>query len=275
MNDKGVALVSGGSRGLGLAMVKSLLDHGYRVATFSRSSRESIERLKEKYRERFNFVEGDMSDQASLVEVVKRVEKDCGPIDALINNAGIAPDGVLATMQPGQIEQVMAVNLTGTLLLTRLVVRQMVVRSRGSIINISSIIGLRGYAGLAAYSATKAGLIGLTQSLAAELAPRRMRVVGVAPALVFTPMMQRHLANGDSSMEENLARMVQVSLVGYAVGGAFLNLAYYDVPYNLLVALVVTRLLVERQLRGADNAASTAAPRKEPEPLRGSEASIR
>ena len=73
----------------------------------------------------------------------------------------------------------------------------------------------------------------------------------------------------------DLARMVQVSLVGYAVGGAFLNLAYYDVPYNLLVALVVTRLLVERQLRGADNAASTAAPRKEPEPLRGSEASIR
>lgn len=188
MNDKGVALVSGGSRGLGLAMVKSLLDHGYRVATFSRSSRESIERLKEKYRERFNFVEGDMSDQASLVEVVKRVEKDCGPIDALINNAGIAPDGVLATMQPGQIEQVMAVNLTGTLLLTRLVVRQMVVRSRGSIINISSIIGLRGYAGLAAYSATKAGLDGMTRGLARELGPRNIRVNSIAPGYLETEM---------------------------------------------------------------------------------------
>lgn len=188
MNGKGVALISGGSRGLGLALVKSLLDHGYRVATFSRSSREAIERLKEKYSERFSFVEGDMSDHASLVGVVKRVEKDCGPIDVLINNAGIAPDGVLATMQPGQIEQVMAVNLTGTLLLTRLVVRQMVVRSRGNIINISSIIGLRGYAGLAAYSATKAGLDGMTRGLARELGPRNIRVNSIAPGYLETEM---------------------------------------------------------------------------------------
>ena len=106
------------------------------------------------------------------------------PIDVLINNAGIATDGVLATMQPGDIEQVIAVNLTGTLLLTRLVVRQMVVRSRGSIINISSIIGLRGYAGLAAYSATKAGLDGMTRGLARELGPRNIRVTLSPPAIL-------------------------------------------------------------------------------------------
>ncbi|TKB73757.1 MAG: SDR family oxidoreductase [Nitrospira sp.] len=188
MKSNGVALISGGSRGLGLAMVTSLLEHGYRVATFSRRPGEAIERLKEKHGERFSFFEGDMSDQASLGSVVKRVEKDCGPIDVLINNAGIATDGVLATMQPGQIEQVIAVNLTGTLLLTRLVVRQMVVRSRGSIINISSIIGLRGYAGLAAYSATKAGLDGMTRGLARELGPRNIRVNSIAPGYLETEM---------------------------------------------------------------------------------------
>lgn len=188
MNRDGVVLISGGSRGLGLVMVTSLLDYGYSVATFSRRPGEAIDRLKDKYGERFSFFEGDMSDQVSLGSVVKRVEKDCGPIDALINNAGIATDGVLATMQPGQIEQVIAVNLTGTLLLTRLVVRQMVVRSRGSIINISSIIGLRGYAGLAAYSATKAGLDGMTRGLARELGPRNIRVNSIAPGYLETEM---------------------------------------------------------------------------------------
>lgn len=188
MKDDGVVLVSGGSRGLGLAIVKSLLDHGYKVATFSRRPGEALEQLKDKYGERLGFREGDMSDAASLSEVVKTVEREIGPIEALINNAGIAVDGVLATMQPGQIEQVIAVNLTGTLLLTRLVVRQMVVRSRGSIINISSIIGLRGYSGLAAYSATKAGLDGMTRGLARELGPRNIRVNSIAPGYLETEM---------------------------------------------------------------------------------------
>lgn len=188
MNSDGVVLISGGSRGLGLAIAKSLLDRGHMVATFSRKSGDAVERLKDKYEKSFRFFAGDMSDQASLSEVVKRVEKDCGPIDALINNAGIATDGVLATMQPTQIEQVIAVNLTGSLQLTRLAVRQMIVRSRGSIINISSIIGLRGYAGLAAYSATKAGLDGMTRGLARELGPRNIRVNSIAPGYLDTEM---------------------------------------------------------------------------------------
>ncbi|MEK7413124.1 MAG: 3-oxoacyl-ACP reductase FabG [Planctomycetota bacterium] len=188
MNRDGVVLISGGSRGLGLAIATSLLNHGHKVATFSRRSGDAVERLKDKYEKSFSFFEGDMSDQASLSEVVKRVEKDCGPIEALINNAGIAIDGVLATMQPTQIEQLIAVNLTGSLQLTRLAVRQMIVRSRGSIINISSIIGLRGYAGLAAYSATKAGLDGMTRGLARELGPRNIRVNSIAPGYLETEM---------------------------------------------------------------------------------------
>jgi 3-oxoacyl-[acyl-carrier protein] reductase len=187
MND-GLVLVSGGSRGLGLAIVGSLLDRGHRVATFSRRPGEALERLKEKHGERLAVLEGDMSDSGSLGRVVTGVERDCGPIEALVNNAGLAIDGVLATMRPDQIEQLISVNLTGTLLLTRLAVRQMIVRSRGSIINISSVIGLRGYAGLAAYSATKAGLDGMTRGLARELGPRNIRVNSIAPGYLETEM---------------------------------------------------------------------------------------
>jgi 3-oxoacyl-[acyl-carrier protein] reductase len=188
MNRDGMVLISGGSRGLGLAIVTSLLDRGCKVATFSRRASETVERVRDKYDKSFSFFEGDMSDPASLETVVKRVEEDCGPVEALINNAGIAIDGVLATMQPGQIEQLITTNLTGALLLTRLAVRRMIVRSHGSIINISSIIGLRGYAGLAAYSATKAGLDGLTRGLARELGPRNIRVNSIAPGYLETDM---------------------------------------------------------------------------------------
>src|SRR6266850_1933488 len=168
MNETPLVLVSGGSRGLGFAIVRHLLKEGYQVATFSRSVTEEFERLREEYRDRLFYFYGDMANRETIEDLVKKIEKDIGPIEALINNAGIACEGVLATMPPGQIEQLIAINLTGTILLTRLVVRRMIVRCRGIVLSISSIIGLRGYAGLAAYSATKAGLDGMTRALARE-----------------------------------------------------------------------------------------------------------
>jgi 3-oxoacyl-[acyl-carrier protein] reductase len=188
MKSQGIVLVSGGSRGLGLAIVRSLLEQGRQVATFSRTPGAALEELQTRHGGQLIFHGGDMADPASLEKVVKAVERSAGPIEALVNNAGIAIDGVLATMRPQQIEQLIAINLTGTLLVTRLVTRQMVVRARGSIINISSIIGLRGYAGLAAYSATKAGLDGMTRGLARELGPRNIRVNSIAPGYLETEM---------------------------------------------------------------------------------------
>jgi len=188
MNETPLVLLSGGSRGLGLAIVKHLLKEGYQVATFSRSVTEEFERLREAYRERLLYYYGDMAKRETIDEVVKKIEKDIGPIEVLINNAGIASDGVLATMPPEQIEQLISVNLTGTLLLTRLVVRRMIVRSRGNVLNISSVIGLRGYSGLAAYSATKAGIDGMTRALARELGPRNIRVNAIAPGYLETDM---------------------------------------------------------------------------------------
>lgn len=188
MNEAPLVLVSGGSRGLGLAIVKHLLKEGYQVATFSRSVTEEFECLREEHRDKLFYFYGDMAQRDTIEEVVKKIEKDIGPIGVLINNAGIAVDGVLATMPPEQIEQLISINLTGTILLTRLVVRRMIVRCRGNVLNISSIIGLRGYAGLVTYSATKAGLDGMTRALARELGPRNIRVNAIAPGYLETEM---------------------------------------------------------------------------------------
>lgn len=188
MKEVPLILLSGGSRGLGLAIAKHLLKDGYQVATFSRSVTEEFERLQEQHPDRLYYFHGDMAHKGTLEDVVKTVENEVGPIATLINNAGIASDGVLAAMPPEQIEQLISINLTGTLLLTRLVVRRMIVRCCGNVLNISSIIGLRGYAGLAAYSATKAGLDGMTRALARELGPRKIRVNAIAPGYLETEM---------------------------------------------------------------------------------------
>ena len=178
-----LVLLSGGSRGLGLAIARSLLASNYRVATFSRKSTAELEKLRTEYPDLLTHLAGDMAESPSLTRVVGTVEKMIGPIEVLINNAGIAHDGVLAGMPPEQIERLIQVNLTGSLLLSRLVIRRMLLRNAGNIINISSIIGLRGYSGLAAYSATKAGMDGMTRALARELGSRNIRVNAIAPGI--------------------------------------------------------------------------------------------
>ncbi len=144
--------------------------------------------MRSEHPDRLTYLSGDMADSPSLARVVAAVEKEAGPIDTLINNAGIAYDGVLAGMPPEQIERLVQVNLTGSLLLTRLVVRRMLLRNSGNIVNISSIIGIRGYSGLAAYSATKGGLDAMTRALARELGSRNIRVNAIAPGYLETEM---------------------------------------------------------------------------------------
>lgn len=210
MSSEGVVLVSGGSRGLGLAIVGNLLERGHRVATFSRRLGNDLQQLKSRHGDRLYLAEGDMADGRSLDPVVTATEKEFGPIHALINNAGIAIDGVLATMLPTQIEQLIATNLTGALLLTRLAARRMIVRGQGSILSISSIIGLRGYSGLAAYSATKAGLDGMTRALARELGPRNIRVNSIAPGYLETEMS----AGLDTGQRDQIIRRTPLGRLG-------------------------------------------------------------
>jgi 3-oxoacyl-[acyl-carrier protein] reductase len=183
-------LISGGSRGLGLGFVRHFLAAGDTVATFSRTRTEEIKSLKANtaLNSRFICKPVDASDAAALRDFVQAVYDRTGRIDALINNAGLAHDGVLATMPDDQIDQMLTVNLRSALLLAKECSRFMLLESGGSIINISSIIGERGFSGLAAYAATKAGLLGMTRALARELGPRNIRVNAVAPGYLDTEM---------------------------------------------------------------------------------------
>jgi 3-oxoacyl-[acyl-carrier protein] reductase len=180
-------LVSGGSRGLGKCLVEGLFQAGYRVSTFSRQPTPFTE--AQAGNRDFFFATADLADTEALAAFVRFAAERFGTPYGLVNCAGIAVDGTLATMPPQQIDSVLTINLAGTLHLTRLVLRRMLLADGGgAIVNISSIVGLRGYRGLAAYSAAKAGMDALTRSLARELGDRRIRVNSVAPGYLETEM---------------------------------------------------------------------------------------
>jgi 3-oxoacyl-[acyl-carrier protein] reductase len=189
MNAK-VAIVSGGSRGLGKGFVESLLAADYRVATFSRSPSEFTDKLAREpaYSGRFIYQSLDQTNSEQLQAFVKRVVSEFGRLDILVNNAAIARDGLLPLMSENDIDQVLAVNMASTLKLTRHCVRHMLTGGGGKVINISSIIGQRGYRGLAVYAATKGGMDAMTRSLARELGERGIVVNSIAPGYLRTEM---------------------------------------------------------------------------------------
>lgn len=183
-----VVAVSGGSKGLGAAIVQSFLDSGYRVASFSRSSTSLVEDWRKSHPDHFYFEEMDLSDKGACAGFVKNVEQTFGAIDILVNNAGMADTSLLALASDESIEDLVDLNLKGTFYLTRQVSRSMLSLDWGRIINISSIIGLSGYRGLSVYGATKAGLDGFSRALARELGPRNITVNSVAPGYLETDM---------------------------------------------------------------------------------------
>lgn len=183
-----VVLVSGGSKGLGAAIIQAYLDEGYRVASFSRSLSDQVEQWRSAYPTDFYFEKVDLTDKVACAEFVKSVEKTFGAIDILVNNAGMADTSLLALASDESIEDLIDLNLKGTFYLTRAVSRSMLSLGWGRIINISSIIGLSGYRGLSVYGATKAGLDGFSRALARELGPRNITVNSVAPGYLTTEM---------------------------------------------------------------------------------------
>ncbi|CAA0123811.1 3-oxoacyl-[acyl-carrier-protein] reductase FabG [Halioglobus japonicus] len=185
-----VALISGGSKGLGAGLVDSFLERGIKVATFSRSATEKTEAWQKKYGENFYFEALSLGDKPACKQYIQNVQEKLGDINILINNAGVAHTAVLALSDDDAIDRVIDTNLKGTFYLTRLVCRPMLSLGWGRIINISSIVGLSGYRGLSIYSATKAGLDGFTRSLARELGARNITVNSVAPGYLTTEMTE-------------------------------------------------------------------------------------
>jgi 3-oxoacyl-[acyl-carrier protein] reductase len=185
-------LVTGGSRGLGLAIINDLLRAGYAAATCSRKSSPALEALRAEHAADLLYWDectvGQPKDEETFFAGVERWAGERG-VYGLVNNAGVALEGILATFPEVEIERILNVNLLGPLRLARLILRHQLRRNiSGRIINISSIIGSRGYTGLAAYSASKAGMDGFTRSLAREVGRRGTTVNSVAPGYLETEM---------------------------------------------------------------------------------------
>jgi 3-oxoacyl-[acyl-carrier protein] reductase len=183
-----VALVSGGSRGLGLALVRRLLDEGWRVATFSRSASDDVKELVAAHADAFAWEPADLSDPASLRSVVQSVRQRFGRLDLLVNNAGRLRQGLFVTMPERAVRELVEHNLVGPLLLTQAGLRLMTRQSGGVVVNVSSINTVRGYRGVAAYAAAKAGMDALTRSLAREAGPSGVRVNSVVPGFFDSAM---------------------------------------------------------------------------------------
>ena len=183
-----VAVVSGGSKGLGLSICKSLLEKGYKVATFSRKSTAELDALMSEYQDSLYYEAVDISDHKLLGEFTKNVKKRFGRIGYLVNSAGMAIEGLTTLMKPAEAAKMLQVNVEGAFVLTQLCTKQMMRANFGSIVNISSIVGHRGYKGVAAYAATKAALDGMTRSLASEFGSMGIRVNSVSPGFMETDM---------------------------------------------------------------------------------------
>ncbi|TXI48896.1 MAG: SDR family oxidoreductase [Lysobacter sp.] len=187
-NNRKVAVVSGGSRGLGFSICEALIDAGYRVATFSRKCSPELEAAIAASDGALMWEALDITDESALAAFLRRVRERYGRIGALVNCAGMANEGLLTMMKAKDISRMIQVNLEGTILLSQGCAKQMMVGGGGSIVNISSVVGVRGFKGVAAYSATKAAMDGFTRSLAKELGSMSIRVNSVAPGFMETEM---------------------------------------------------------------------------------------
>ena len=183
-----VAVVTGGSRGLGRVLVERLLSDGWRVATFSRRPNDFTERIAEKYPRDFHWAPVDMRETAALRAFGQAVDRAFGRVDLLVNNGGALHQELFLTIAPQRMRDVVAANLLAPMQLAQLCARFMMRGGGGAIINISSINAIRGYRGVSAYAAAKAGLEGLSRSLARELGPLNIRVNALTPGFFDSDM---------------------------------------------------------------------------------------
>jgi len=184
-----VALVTGGSRGIGREICKLFASEGARVMVVD-VALEGARETAGICGENALAFKMDVSNAEEVEKVVEEIVSAAGKIDILVNNAGITRDNLLLRMSDEEWDTVIAVNLRGVFLCTRAVAREMLRQRSGSIINISSVSGLHGNAGQANYSASKAGIVGLTKTAAKELASRNIRVNAVAPGFIRTEMTE-------------------------------------------------------------------------------------
>ncbi|MEM0992146.1 MAG: 3-oxoacyl-[acyl-carrier-protein] reductase [Bacteroidota bacterium] len=185
-----VALITGGSRGIGKAIVEKFVAEGASVAFTYRSSAAKAEAIATALGKNVKAYQSDAASFEAAGELVKQVLADFGKIDVLINNAGITKDTLMLRMSEEQWDDVIEVNLKSVFNMTKQILRPMLKSRAGSIINMSSVVGVFGNAGQANYAASKAGIIGFTKSIAKEIGSRSIRCNAVAPGFIATEMTE-------------------------------------------------------------------------------------
>lgn len=186
--NKGLVVVTGISQGLGLAVTHRLLNDGYRVVGISRRQTTELKELESQFKNKLFFYNYDFNNTDNIHDLVKRITKEHGAIFGLVNNAALGHDGVLSTMHETQISELIRVNIEAPILLTKYISRSMLMKMKGRIINVGSIIGSTGFNGLSVYGATKSAMGGFTRSLARELGKAKITVNTVAPGYMQTAM---------------------------------------------------------------------------------------
>ena len=194
MEEKKTVFVTGGSRGIGKEVALKFAEDGYDVILNYVSDKTDVDgltkELKDKGAESL-ILKADVSNAEEVENVVKQAIEKFGKIDVLVNNAGITKDNLLMRMSEEEFDKVLEINLKGTFIVTKAVTKYMMKKRQGAIINLSSVVGVAGNAGQCNYSASKAGIIGFTKSVAKELASRNIRANVVAPGFITTDMTAR------------------------------------------------------------------------------------
>ena len=223
--DNKVAIITGASRGIGEAVAIRLAEQGAHIAFSYVSSDEKAKALEDKLAAlgvKAKAYKSNAGIFADCEAMVNDVIKEFGTIDICVNNAGISKDNLLLRMTQDQWDEVMQVNLKSVFNMTKQVIRPMMKARKGSIINMSSIIGLRGNAGQSSYAASKAGIIGFTKSIALELGSRNIRCNAIAPGFVETDMTH-YLKEGEASK----AFLEKIPLVRFGKGEEIADTALF------------------------------------------------
>ena len=184
-------IITGGSRGIGKGIAEKFAEQGANIAfTCMKMSDESFELVKniEQFGVKIKAYESDASDFDSAINLAETVLNDFGSIDVLVNNAGITKDNLLMRMSESDFNDVMKINMNSVFNNTKAVLRQMLKQKRGSIINLSSVVGVKGNAGQSNYSSSKSAINGFTKSIALELGSRNIRCNAIAPGFIETEM---------------------------------------------------------------------------------------
>ena len=191
MEERKTVLVTGASRGIGKEVAMLYAENGYDVIINYVSDKTDVEGIKKEFEAKnvkCLLVKADVSKEEKVANLVNKAIEEFGKIDVLVNNAGITKDNLLMRMSEEEFDKVIEINLKGTFLVTKAVTKYMMKKRQGSIINLASVVGVVGNAGQSNYSASKAGIIGFTKSVAKELASRNIRANAVAPGFIETDM---------------------------------------------------------------------------------------